>query len=185
MAKKSSDRKKQSTGSLNSNDSSSKGKKTTGGLVDNSVRSQKNAQLQAVADNSPQVQQAAQLQAMVNSKAPTAQLKEEKNNTGLPDKLKAGVEKLSGMSMDDVKVHRNSKKPAQLQAEAYAQGSNIHLAPGKEKHLAHETWHVAQQKQGRVKPTMNKGGTPINDSPKLEREADSMGAKASKGDGTD
>jgi hypothetical protein len=37
------------------------------------------------------------------------------NNTGLPDNLKSGIENLSGFSMDDVKVHYNSEKPAQLQ----------------------------------------------------------------------
>ena len=54
------------------------------------------------------------------------------NNTGLPDNLKTGVEQLSGMSLDDVKVHYNSDKPAQLQAHAYAQGTDIHLASGQE-----------------------------------------------------
>ncbi|WP_219011015.1 hypothetical protein, partial [Aquimarina litoralis] len=39
-----------------------------------------------------------------------------KNNTGLPDTLKSGIENLSGYSMDDVKVYYNSSKPAQLQA---------------------------------------------------------------------
>ena len=39
-----------------------------------------------------------------------------KNKTGLPDNLKTGIESLSGLSMDDVKVHYNSAKPAQLQA---------------------------------------------------------------------
>ncbi|MBW1296268.1 DUF4157 domain-containing protein [Aquimarina litoralis] len=102
-----------------------------------------------------------------------------RNNTGLPDKLKAGIETLSGYSMNDVKVHYNSNKPAQLRALAYAQGTDIHLAPGQEKHLPHEAWHVVQQKQGRVKPTMQfKGKTPINDDVKLEKEADVMGAKA-------
>lgn len=72
------------------------------------------------------------------------------NNTGLPDNLKSGVENLSGFSMDDVKVHYNSSQPAQLNALAYAQGTNIHIAPGQERHLPHEAWHVAQQKQGRV-----------------------------------
>lgn len=75
------------------------------------------------------------------------------NNTGLPDNLKAGVENLSGLSMDHVKVHYNSDKPAQLQAHAYAQGNDIHVAPGQEKHLPHEAWHIVQQAQGRVKPT--------------------------------
>jgi len=44
--------------------------------------------------------------------------------------------------------------PAQLNALAYAQGSDIHVAPGQEKHLPHEAWHVVQQSKGRVKPTM-------------------------------
>ncbi|MDF2177180.1 DUF4157 domain-containing protein [Aliiglaciecola sp. CAU 1673] len=100
------------------------------------------------------------------------------NRTGLPDNLKTGLESLSGLAMDDVKVHFNSSKPAALQAHAYAQGNQIHLAPGQEKHLPHEAWHVVQQKQGRVTPTINVGGAPVNDSPALEQEADSMGAKA-------
>ncbi|MGQ3215170.1 eCIS core domain-containing protein [Shinella sp.] len=76
------------------------------------------------------------------------------NNTGLPDNLKSGVESLSGMSLDNVRVHYNSSKPAQLNAHAYAQGSEIHLAPGQERHVPHEAWHVVQQRQGRVKPTL-------------------------------
>lgn len=101
------------------------------------------------------------------------------NNTGLPDKLKSGMEALSGFAMDDVKVHYNSVKPAQLQALAYAQGNDIHVGPGQERHLPHEAWHVVQQKQGRVHPTMQmKDGTAINDDHGLEQEADTMGAAA-------
>ncbi len=100
------------------------------------------------------------------------------NNTGLPDNLKAGIESLSGMSMDHVQVHRNSDKPAAVQAHAYAQGSDIHLGPGQEQHLPHEAWHVVQQAQGRVKPTMQLKGVAVNDDLGLEREADVMGAKA-------
>ncbi|MEE1944497.1 DUF4157 domain-containing protein [Pedobacter sp. KR3-3] len=104
------------------------------------------------------------------------------NHTGLPDQLKTGIENLSGHSMDDVKVHYNSAQPAQLNAHAYAQGSNIHLAPGQEKHLPHEAWHVVQQKQGRVKPTKQlKSKVNINDDDGLEQEADRMGAKALSG----
>ena len=106
-------------------------------------------------------------------------LQKKVNNTGLPDNLKSGIENLSGHAMDDVKVHYNSNKPAQLNAHAYAQGSEIHLASGQEKHLPHEAWHVVQQKQGRVKPTMQmKGKVPINDDAGLEKEADVMGASA-------
>jgi len=101
------------------------------------------------------------------------------NNTGLPDNLKSGIENMSGYSLDDVKVNLNSNKPAQLNAHAYAQGTDIHVAPGQEKHLPHEAWHVVQQKQGRVKPTMQmKGNVNVNDDEGLEREADEMGAKA-------
>jgi len=75
------------------------------------------------------------------------------NKTGLPDQLKTGVESLSGYSMNDVHVHYNSSKPAQLQAFAYTQGTEIHVAPGQERHLPHEARHVLQQKQERVKPT--------------------------------
>lgn len=113
------------------------------------------------------------------SNAATAQLEEKPNNTGLPNQLKAGIESLSGMSMDGVKVHYNSDKPAQLNAHAYAQGTDIHVAPGQEQHLPHEAWHVVQQAQGRVKPTIQmKAGVPVNDDIGLETEADVMGAKA-------
>ncbi|GAA4276756.1 eCIS core domain-containing protein [Aquimarina mytili] len=101
------------------------------------------------------------------------------HNTGLPDTLKSGIENLSGYSMDDVKVHYNSNKPNQLQAHAYAQGTDIHLAPGQEKHLPHEAWHVVQQKQGRVEPTRQfKSNININDDAGLEKEADVMGKMA-------
>ncbi len=75
------------------------------------------------------------------------------NNTGLPDGLKSGIESLSGISMDPVRVHYNSSQPAQLNALAYA--------------------------QGRVQPTMQmQEGVPVNDDQGLEREADVMGTKA-------
>ena len=103
---------------------------------------------------------------------------QKKNETGMPDHLKVGVEELSGLAMDDVKVHYNSDKPATVQALAYTQGTDIHVAPGQEQHLPHEAWHVAQQMAGRVEPTTEVGGMPVNDNIALEHEADVMGAKA-------
>ncbi len=100
------------------------------------------------------------------------------NRTGMPDGLKSGIEALSGMDLSDVRVHRNSSEPAQLNALAYAQGNDVHLAPGQEQHLPHEAWHVVQQRQGRVAPTMQMQGVAINDDAGLEQEADVMGAKA-------
>jgi hypothetical protein len=97
----------------------------------------------------------------------------------LPDNLKSGIEHLSGIDISDVKVHYNSQQPAQLNAHAFAQGNQIHVASGQEKHLPHETWHVVQQKQGRVKPTKQlKSSVAINDDAGLEKEADVMGRKA-------
>ena len=103
---------------------------------------------------------------------------EQEQITGLPDRLKTGIEALSGIAMDDVKVHYNSPKPDQMKALAYTQGTNIYLAPGQERHLPHEAWHVVQQKKGRVEPTLQTKGVGVNDNPGLEREATVMGQKA-------
>lgn len=104
------------------------------------------------------------------------------NRTALPGRLKTNIESMSGMSLDHVKVHYNSAQPAQLNALAYGHGSDIHVAQGQEQHLPHEAWHIVQQAQGRVKPTMQMtGGVPVNDDPRLEQEADVMGRKAAAG----
>lgn len=63
-------------------------------------------------------------------------------------------------------------------ASADAQGTDIHVGPGQEQHLPHEAWHVVQQAQGRVRPTTEAGGVPVDDDAGLEREADVMGARA-------
>ena len=103
----------------------------------------------------------------------------EPNRTGMPDSLKTGIEGLSGHDLSDVRVRYNSGKPAQMQALAYAQGNEIHVGPGQEKHLPHEAWHVVQQREGRVRATTQlKSGIPVNDDPGLESEADKMGQKA-------
>ena len=172
-------------------------------------RAQKTAQLQVLMPSNTPVQKAAeeeevQMKAAPIQKAPeeeelmqgkfntvqkaadeeevqmkAAPIQKKENNTGLPDNLKSGVENLSGVSLDDVKVHTNSDQPAQMQAHAFAQGTDIHVAPGQEQHLPHEAWHVVQQKQGRVKPTAQmKEKIPVNDDKGLEHEADVMGAKA-------
>jgi hypothetical protein len=78
-------------------------------------------------------------------------LKTPKKTKSISNGLKEGVEKLSGLDMDEVKVHFNSAPPAQLNAHAYEQGTDIYIAPGQERHLPHEAWNVVQQKQGRVK----------------------------------
>ena len=87
----------------------------------------------------------------------TIQMKEglsARSVSSLPDGLRNGIESLAGLSMDHVRVHYNSSQPGQLNAVAYAQGTNIHISPGQENHLPHEAWHVVQQAQGRVRPTI-------------------------------
>jgi hypothetical protein len=98
------------------------------------------------------------------------------NRTGLPDRLKRGAEALSGLSMDDVRVHRNSREPAKLGALAFARGNEIHLGPGEDAHLPHEMWHVVQQKQGRVKATARLKSEGVNTDIALEAEADRASA---------
>jgi hypothetical protein len=100
---------------------------------------------------------------------------------GLPDRLRWGIESLSGLPMRDVRVHYNSSRPGRLQAHAFAQGRDIHLAPGQERRLPHEAWHVVQQKQGRVRPSLTLQGHGINDDRGLEGEADAMGERARAG----
>lgn len=98
---------------------------------------------------------------------------------GMSAPLRSGIERLSGQDLGAVHVHRNSAEPANVNALAFAQGNDIHLGPGQEQHLPHEAWHVVQQRQGRVQPTVQlAAGVAVNDDPALEAEADRMGAKA-------
>lgn len=142
-------------------------KQGSGGLE--SAQTTQLASMEARANQSPRVRETAQLQEKLNVP----------NTTGMSDNLKGGLESLSGFDLSSVQVHYDSPKPAQLQAHAYTQGRDIFVAPGQEQHVPHEGWHVVQQMQGRVQPTMQLAGTDINDSPALETEADVMGDKAS------
>ena len=159
------------------------------GFIDNRPEAVQMRKLQEMANNSPQAKRTPQLQATADNHSIQQQqhrIQKKENNTGLPDNLKSGIENLSGYSMDDVKVHYNSDKPAQFQAYAFAHGSDIYLGPGQVKHLPHEAWHVVQQAQGKVQPTMQmKGGVSINDDLDLEKEADVMGNKALQESSTD
>lgn len=101
------------------------------------------------------------------------------NRQGIPDPLRARLEALSGFDLSDVRVHRHSAKPAQVNAFAYAQGNDIYLAPDQDRHLPHEGWHAVQQKQGRVQQKhITEANAFINADPHLESEARRMGARA-------
>lgn len=97
--------------------------------------------------------------------------KKEQGTGNVPKGLKDKIEKESGVSLDDVTVHYNSQEPFKHEANAFAKGNEVFLAPGQEELLSEELWHVVQQKQGLVKATGTENGEPMNDAPDLERLA--------------
>ncbi len=109
---------------------------------------------------------------------PPAQLKQ--SSGGMPTDLVNGFAASTGHDLSDVNVVRNSDKPAQVGALAYAQGNDIHLAAGQDQHLAHEAAHIVQQREGRVQANTEVNGKPVNTQQSLESEADTMGAKATQ-----
>lgn len=74
----------------------------------------------------------------------------------LPSGVRAAMERSFGQSFSDVRVHPGSKQAQDMGVRAYAQGNDIHFAPGayapethEGKHLiAHELAHVVQQRGG-------------------------------------
>lgn len=124
-------------------------------------------------------------EAAVQSKSNPAQRQE--NTTGMPDGVKQKMESSFNADFSDVKVHSESSKAPEVGALAYTQGSDVHFAPGQFKPessagqqlIGHELAHVVQQREGRVQPTTEIAGMPVNDNASLENEADALGAKAS------
>ena len=109
-----------------------------------------------------------------------------RGSAGIPLQLRATMESAFQSDLSDVRVHPNSNKAAQIGALAFTRGSDIHFAPGLYRPhtrsgrelIGHELTHVVQQRQGRVPATGRVGGLPVNENPKLEAEADSLGARA-------
>lgn len=129
-------------------------------------------------DNRPESVVQRKIQTLANAYS-SQPIQKKENNTPLPDNLKTGMEKLSGYFMDDTNAHYFSDIPAQLQAHAYAQGSDTHLVTGQEKHLPNEAWHMVQQKEGRIPPTAQlKGMVNIKEDQEIDKEADIKGTKA-------
>jgi hypothetical protein len=78
------------------------------------------------------------------------------------------------------KTGSGTPEPTGVAAEAFAQGLEIHIAPGTEEHLPHEAWHLVQQSQGRVKAAQcSADGTRFNENPAAEAEASAIGDNAS------
>jgi hypothetical protein len=112
----------------------------------------------------------------------------EQNVTGMPIAVRAKLELALGADFSGVRVHYDSRLPAELGATAFAQGNNIHIAPGNwapetargQEILAHELTHVSQQRAGRVVPTAAMNGIKLNNEPALEIEADTAGRLAAR-----
>jgi hypothetical protein len=108
------------------------------------------------------------------------------NHTGMPDEVKGKMEGAFDADFSDVRVHPNSDLATDIGALAYTQGSDVHFAPGQynpgdavgQRIIGHELAHVIQQRDGRVQPTTQALGMPVNDDPGLEGEADIKGAAA-------
>ncbi len=105
---------------------------------------------------------------------------------GLPSEVNKKMEAAFELDFSKVKIHKNSSKSSEIDAYAFAQGQNIHFAPGHyqpysrsgQQLIGHELAHIAQQGAGKVKPTKLENGVQVNDSKKLEREADIKGKQA-------
>jgi hypothetical protein len=108
----------------------------------------------------------------------------------LPGPVRAKMEAAFGADLADVRVHQDERAAA-MGAQAYAEGPNLHFAPGQydphgaagQELLGHELAHVVQQRAGRVAAgPQAKGGTPVVEDAALESEADAVGARAARGE---
>ena len=115
-------------------------------------------------------------------------VQEQKNETGMPNNVKQKMEDAFSTDFSAVRIHPESSQAPEVGALAYTQGTDIHFAPGQFKLetsagrqlLGHELTHVVQQAEGRVQPTTEIGGMPVNDNEGLEHEADVLGAQAAR-----
>lgn len=125
---------------------------------------------------------------IVQNKAPV-QLHKNGTKSGMPEAVQTKMEGSFGTDFSNVNIHENDNSATQMGALAYTRGNNVHFAPGQynpgsqkgQELLGHELTHVVQQRAGRVTPTRQGKGMPVNDSPSLEKEADVLGAKAAQG----
>lgn len=105
----------------------------------------------------------------------------------IPAPLRTQMESAFQANFANVRIHEGNHVGS-VGAIAYTQGNHVHFAPGQfnpntqagKALLGHELGHVVQQRQGRVKPTTQVNGLPVNDQPALEQEADTLGQKAAQ-----
>lgn len=108
------------------------------------------------------------------------------NDSEVPSATSSGENFKKDLS--SVSVYNNSQKALDLGARAFAQGSDIHFAPGELNTeseeglsvLGHEVHHTVQQKSNKVQANTSVNGTPVNDDKGLEKEADQYGSQFAK-----
>lgn len=106
----------------------------------------------------------------------------------LPGAVRSRFEGSFGVDLGAVRVHQDGAAAA-MGAEAFTQGTSIHMAPGRYQPdspsglelLGHEVAHVVQQGEGRVAASRQYRGLGLNDDHALEAEADHQGALAAQG----
>ncbi len=106
----------------------------------------------------------------------------------LPTAVQAKMETSFGADFSGVRVHEGPEA-TQMGAVAYAQGRDLHFAPGQynpgtqsgDALIGHELTHVVQQQTGRVSSPQGKGA-PIVVDHALEAEADRAGDLAARGE---
>jgi hypothetical protein len=110
--------------------------------------------------------------------------------TQLPEEVQAKMENSFGQNFSNVNIHKDSSSAKDINAKAYAQGTDIHFAPGEynphskegQELIGHELTHVVQQGQGKVgQEEIHGKGLSINQDVSLEKEADEMGKRAADG----
>src|SRR5262245_41633280 len=107
----------------------------------------------------------------------------------MPAPLKNKMEGSFGADFSSVRVHEGGQASS-LGALAYAQGDDLHFAPGQyqpesqsgQALIGHELAHVVQQRQGRVAAPGQAKGAPVVDDHGLEDEADRAGQAAARGE---
>jgi hypothetical protein len=109
--------------------------------------------------------------------------------TALPPDVRVRMEAALGGNFAAVRVHEHSYAH-EIGALAFTRGIDIFFAPGQLDPgspqgiglIGHELTHVKQQAEGRVPVNARIDGAPANDDPALEREADELGAKVTRGE---
>ena len=106
----------------------------------------------------------------------------------LMPEVRSDMERAFGHDFSTVRIHEGTQAQS-IGMTAYAQGEDLHFAPGEyrptspegRKLIGHELTHVVQQRTGRA--ALPHGSTlPINSDTALEAEADALGTKAARGE---